>query len=67
MATFQWKGESYIVTQILPVGGLFGKLDTVVEAFFEAAVASANAPTFEEFLIAVAYEMAFGYFRDNFA
>ena len=59
MATFKWKGESYIVTQMWPEDGLFGNLDKVVEAFLEAAVASANAPTFEEFLIAVEYEMAF--------
>ena len=62
MATFKWKGESYIVTQMWPEDGLFGNLDKVVEAFLEAAVASVNAPTFEAFLIAVEYEMAFGGF-----
>ena len=59
MATFKWKGASYIVTKMWPEGGLFGNLDKVVQAFLEAAVASVNAPTFEEFLIAVEYEMAF--------
>ena len=59
MATFKWKGESYVVTQMWPAEGLFGNLDKVVQAFLEAAFASVNAPTFEEFLIAVEYEMAF--------
>ena len=59
MATFKWKGESYIVTQMWPEAGLFGNLDKVVQAFLEAAVASVNAPTFEEYLIAVEYHMAF--------
>ena len=59
MATFRWKGESYIVTQMWPTGGLFGNLDEVVQAFLEAAVASVDAPTFEAFLIAVEYELVF--------
>ena len=59
MATFRWKGESYIVTQMWPEEGLFGNLDEVVQAFLEAAVASVDAPTFEAFLIAVEYELVF--------
>ena len=59
MATFKWKGESYVVTQMWPEDGLFGNLDKVVQAFLEAAVASVNAPTFEAFLIAVEYELVF--------
>ncbi len=59
MATFNWRGESYIVTQMWPTGGLFGNLDAVVEAFLEAAIASVDAPTFEAFLIAVEYELVF--------
>ena len=59
MATFNWKGASYIVTQMWPEDGLFGDLAKVVEAFLEAAVASVNAPTFEAFLIAVEYELVF--------
>ena len=59
MATFKWKGESYVVTQMWPEDGLFGNLDKVVQAVLEAAVASVNAPTFEEFLIAVEYELVF--------
>ena len=34
-------------------------MDKVVQAVLEAAVASVNAPTFEEFLIAVEYELVF--------
>ena len=34
MATFKWKGESYIVTQMWPEDGLFGNLDKVVQASF---------------------------------
>ena len=34
MATFKWKGESYIVTQMWPEAGLFGNLDKVVQAFW---------------------------------
>ena len=59
MATFRWKGESYIVTQMWPTGGLFENLDDVVQAFLVASIASVDAPTFEAFLIAVEYELVF--------